>query len=69
MTKPKSVLHETYKGYQIRYRPWCARRPWRVQIPNPDDRNLWADVAEIQAAHNLIDYLLSPGSSVESAPR
>ena len=55
MTDPKSTLYETYNGYQIRYRPWRKRRPWRCQVPNSDGRNLWADVDSIAGAHNLID--------------
>lgn len=60
MTAPKSTLHETYKGYQIRHRPWLKRRPWRAQIPY-DGRVKWCDVDSVAHAKNLIDRLLLRG--------
>lgn len=58
MTKPKSRLHETYKGYEIRHRYWLKRRPWRAQLPDPEGRTVWCDVASLQAARALIDRSL-----------
>lgn len=58
MTDPKSIPYELHEGYEIRYRPWLRYRPWRVQIPNPDGRNLWGDVVSLQAARDLIDRSL-----------
>ena len=67
MTKPKSELVEVYRGYEIRYRPWLKRRPWRCQYPHPDDpkRMLWADVVSQERARWIIDrgiYLHRGGS-------
>ena len=58
MTKPKSTLVEKYRGYEIRHRPWLKRRPWRVQVPNDDGRNLWGDRPSLQAARDTIDRSL-----------
>ena len=58
MTAPKSTLHETHHGYEIRHRPWRRRNPWRCQVPNPRSHALWCDIASPQAARALIDRSL-----------
>jgi hypothetical protein len=57
-TKPKSDLIETYKGYQIRHRPWLKRHDWRCQVPNAEGSNRWCNVASHQRARQLIDRQL-----------
>ena len=71
MSKPKSELIETYRGYEIRHRPWLKRRAWRVQIPPAHGgRTLWADVESQERARWHIDrgIYLNQGGSLNENP-